>query len=128
MAPSPKIERALVCGAAASRVWGRPTELTAAASAAAGAGPGAATAPGRAGIGGRDLRGAAGLLLRAARAATGGGGGGGRLGLCGILSSEATSRSNASARGGMTEGVGLRRFGFEIARLDGPSASCSACA
>src|SRR5690349_20071124 len=116
MAPSPKMERALVCGAAAKRVCGRPSDeapRSAPAPAAAATGAGAAAA-GRTGMGGRDLRGA-GLLLRGGRA---GGGGGERVDLGGFLSNEATSRSKASAAGGATDGLGLRRFGFEMGRRE----------
>src|SRR5688500_4520761 len=104
------MERALVWGAAARRVGGRPTE-PAPPSALPGA---AAAAAGRTGSGGRDLRGA-GLLLR-------GGLGGGGAGACatfgGLASSDATSRSKASAAGGVTEGVGLRRLGLDSGRLE----------
>src|SRR5258706_15622681 len=109
MAPSPKMERALVCGAAAKRVWGRPSEPgPTAAPPAAAIWAGAAAAAGRTGMGGRALRGA-GLLLRGGRA---GGAPGVRVDLGRFLSSDATSRSKASAGGGATDGVGLRRFGF----------------
>src|SRR3954454_12864997 len=98
IAPSPKMER-LLGGAAARRVCGRPTAPTSAfAAAATGAGTGAA--PGRVGMGGRDLRGA-GLLFRGGRTL---GGPGVRTDLGGFLSNDATSRSNASAAGGATDG------------------------
>src|SRR5882724_6211077 len=71
-----------------------------------------AAAAGRTGIGGRDLRGA-GLLLRGGRAL---GDGTMRGDLGRFLSSDATSRSKASAGGGATDGVGLRRFGFDSGR------------
>lgn len=64
-------------------------------------------------MGGRDFLGA-GLLLRAGRTL---GGAGVPADFGGFLSSDATSRSKASALGGTTDGVGLLRFGFEMLRF-----------
>src|SRR4051812_48715119 len=101
------MERALVCGGAARRVWGRPSEAGPSSALPAAATCAGAPAAGRSGSGGRDLRGG-GVLLRGARAAAAAGAPRGR-----VLSSDATSRAKASAGGGSTDGVGLRRLGFD---------------